>query len=175
LGSDFTWDDADQVVVSLTSKRWNGEKRVVIQKGQEDPKTFRVRSESKFASEPVQYKVELRKRNNTIYTWGPADVQDKQITVYDRFADHIPIIFKPVFKGKVESANITISYEDGDFQWEDQFLLEKGVKQVQRLVPTIKELKKKSDLKVTCEVSPDDGDPFTLKAQGGQTVQVKAG
>ncbi|HKP38417.1 MAG TPA: hypothetical protein VJT71_16275 [Pyrinomonadaceae bacterium] len=175
LGSDFTWDDADQVVVSLTSKRWNGEKRVVIQKGQEDPKTFRVRSENKFASEPVQYKVELRKRNKTIYTWGPADVQDKQITVYDRFVDHIPIFFKPAFKGNVESANITISYEDGDFQWEDQFLLEKGAKQVQRLVPTIKELKKKSDLKVTCEVSPDEGDPFTLKAQGGQTVQVKAG
>jgi hypothetical protein len=175
LGSDFSWDDADQVVVSLTSKRWNGEKRVVIQKGQEDPKTFRVRSESKFASEPVQYKVELRKRNNTIYTSGPAVVEDKQIIVYDRFVAHIPISFKPSFKGAVESANITISYEDGDFQWEDQFLLEKGPKAVQRLVPTLKKPTKESPLIVKCEVSPDNGDPFTLEAKGGSTVLVKAG
>ena len=130
------------------------------------------RSVRKFKSDPIQYKVELKKSNKVVYSYGPEVVQGKQIIVHDRFAGHVPVFFTAGFTD--DTVEVNLMYEDGDFVWEDQFTLEKGKKKVQRIVPTLKEFRRPSELKVEFEVTPMDGDPFRKKAQGGQTVTVKA-
>jgi hypothetical protein len=171
LDTDFVWDDVDQAVVTLTSKKWKGEKRVVFQRNRETEQTLSIRSDAKFQSAPIQYKIDLRKGNKTLYSHGLETVTDKQVIVRDRFAGHIPVYFTASFDE--ESVDVNVLYEDGDFVWEDQFTLEKGKKRVQRIVPTMKEFRRPSELKLEYEVTPESGEPFRKKAQGGQNVTVK--
>lgn len=171
LGSDFTWDNADQAVVSLTSKKWQGEKRVLFQKGKETPQTLRIRSRAEFRDEPVQYTVTLRKGNTAVYSYGPLPVMDKQITVQDRFANHIPVFFTAGFTD--ESADVTLVYQDGDYTWEDQFQLEAGQKRVQRIIPIVRDVKLKSQLEAQYEVLYESGESAQGSIRGGQTVTLK--
>jgi len=171
LGEDFVWDQADQAVVTLTSGKWSGEKRVVFQNGRENPQTLKIRSDAKLKAATIAYKVELRKGSRTLYSYGPETVIDKQITVHDRFAGHIPVFFTAAFAD--DSVNVTLSYEDGDFVWEDQFELDKGQKKAQRIIPTLKEFRRPSELKAKYEVTSDEGNTFSKPIQGGQTVSVK--
>lgn len=173
LNTNFVWDQADQAVVTLTSARWKGEKRVVFNAGDGQPtaQTFRARCDARFKSEPINYKVELKRANKTVHAYGPEEVQDRLIFVHDRFADHIPVFFTAGFTD--DSVDISLVYEDGDFVWEDQFTLEKGSKKVQRVVPTLKEFRLKSDLKLEFEVTTEDGDSFRKTVKGGANVTVK--
>ena len=173
LGPDFVWD-VDQAVVTLTSAKWKGEKRVVFQKGAKDAmdtKVVKIRSDARFQSEPVQYSVDLRKANRSVHAYGPLPVMDKQITVVDVYANHIPVYFTAGFKD--ESVDITLTYQDGDYVWEDQFSLEAGEKKVQRIIPTLKDLKLKSELEAQYEVTPESGDSFKGTIKGGMTRVIK--
>lgn len=173
LGPDFVWD-VDQAVVTLTSAKWKGEKRVVFQKGAKDAmdaKVLKIRSDARFQSEPVQYRVDLRKANKSVYAYGPLPVMDKQITVVDPYANHIPVYFTAGFKD--ESVDITLTYQDGEYVWEDQFSLEAGEKKVQRIIPTLKDVKLKSELEAQYEVTPESGDSFKGTIKGGMTKVIK--
>jgi hypothetical protein len=171
LSEDFVWDQADQAVVTLTSGKWNGEKRLVFQNGREAPQTLKIRSGVKEKAAPITYKVELRKGNKSVYSYGPETVMDKQVIVRDRFVGHVPVFFTAAFTD--DSVNVTLSYEDGDFVWEDQFELSKGQKRVKRTIPTLREFRSPSELKAKYEVTTDGGDTFSKPIQGGQPVTVK--
>ncbi len=172
LSDDFVWEDANQAVVTLSSKKWTGEKRVVLQRDKVEETTLKIRSDIKFKSEPVQCKVELRKNNKTIYSYGPELVEDNQVAVHDRFAGHVPVYFTAKFKD--DSVEMNVMYKDGDFVWEDPFTLEKDKKREMRIIPTMKEIKPLSSLKAECEVDPSDGEPFTIKVTGGKNHDVKS-
>src|SRR5262249_22614452 len=124
---------------------------------------LKLRCDLKTKDAPIQAKVELRANGQVIYSYGPEVVTDKQVIVRDRFAGHYPVKFKASFSD--DSVDIALRYSEGDFQWDDQFTLEKG-KEIQRIVPTIKALAKISDLKFEYDVLPNSGDPFTKQAQG---------
>lgn len=172
LSADFIWDNCDSAVVILSSKKWKGDKRIVIQQGKEEPQVLRVRAEAQYRDEAVHYKVELRKNNKVVHAYGPQPVTDKQVTVVDRFLGHVPIYFSAGFSDDV--ADITVSCQDGDYVWEDQFQLEPGQRKVQRIVPTLKELKLKSQLQADYVVSYDSGGELKGTIKGGQTVIIKA-
>lgn len=172
LDSDFVWEDANQVVVTLTSRRWTGEKRVVFLSGKDTAQTLKIRNDAAFRNEPIQYKVELRKGTRLLHARGPETALDKrQIVIYDRFAGHVPVAFKAGFAE--ESADVVLFYQDGDFQWEDAFTLENR-QTVTRIVPTLKPLRA-SQLKFSYEVTPLDGETYSVpSASGGRTVSVKS-
>lgn len=172
LSDEFVWEDANQVVVALTSKKWTGEKRVVLQRDRLEETTLKTRTDIKFKSEPVQCKVEIRKNNKTLHTYGPETVEDNQVAVRDRFAGHVPVYFTSKFPG--DSVEMNVMYEDGDFVWEDPFTLEKGKKREMRVIPTMKETKPPSALKASCEVDPGEGDPFKIRLTGGKNHDVKS-
>jgi hypothetical protein len=171
LDTVFNWEMADQVVVTLISTRWTGDKRVVFSPDQPTSQSFQIRSDAKFKPDPIQYKVEIKKSNRTVYGYGPETVQDKQILVHDRFAEHVPVFFTASFTD--DSVDVVLSYEDGDFQWEDAFTLEKGQKNIKRVVPSLKPLAKASDLSVEYEVTTTDGKTFHKTIACGRTALVK--
>lgn len=171
LAANFVWENNDQVVVTFTSPKWTGEQRVVIQQGKEDPQTFKIRGDAKFASSPILYKVDVRKSNKPVYSLPSAVLLEKQLYVSDRFADHIPVYFTAGFTD--DSMDVTLTYTDGDFTYEDQFTLEKGQKQVVRYIPTVTPFPRKSDVKATYEAIPDSGDPITGTISGGNTRIIK--
>lgn len=172
LGSDFIWDNCDSALVILSSKKWKGDKRIVIQQGKEAPQVLQIRAEAQYRDEAVHYKVELRKNNKVVHAYGPHPVTDKQVTVVDRFLSHIPIYFSAGFSDDV--ADITVHYQDGDEEWEDQFQLEPGQKKVQRIVPVLKELKLKSLLQAEYVVNYGSGGELKGTIKGGQTVMIKS-
>jgi len=167
LSDDFVWETNDQVVVALTSSRWKGDKRVVVQNGGPSSQTLKIRSEAKFKPDPIHYRVEVRKGSKVSYTYGPELVTDKQVIVRDRFVDHIPVFFAAGFGDDADSVDLTLTYKDGDFEWEDPFTLEKdqkGAKKLKRIVPTLKDFgDKRSSLVVQCAVDLPSGDSFQLK------------
>jgi len=169
----FVWDNADQAVVTVTSKRWAGEKRVVFNRGKPQPQSLQVRSDANLRSEPIEYKVELRASNKTVYAYGPEIVRPgDQISVRDRFEGKVPVWFTAGARVTEDNLELTLTYEDGDFVWEDQFTLEKGAKKIQRMVPTLNKVKRFSDLKLELKVSPPEGDPFRKSVEGGAFVTV---
>ena len=172
LAGNFTWEDNDQVVVSLTGKSWTGAKTVVLQNGQDGFTSFKVRSGADTKDTPIQYVVSVRRNNKELYKYGPEVVMNGQIEIHDRFTDHIPVIFKANFN-TATTAQILMSYEDGEYVWESEVTLDKG-KTVQSVVPTLKEFKRKSDLRINCEITPDQGDTFKLEAKAGLTNTIKA-
>lgn len=171
LSEDFVWHETDQAVVTLTSEKWSGEKRVVFQSGRAAPQTLKIRSDASRASAPILYRVELRKGNKTTFSVGPETVLDKQITVRDQFATHIPVYFTAAFSD--DSVNVTVSYEDDGFVWEDQFEFDKGQKKLQRVIPCMKQVQRFSELKARYEVMFDSGDTVEKPLQGGQTVSIR--
>jgi hypothetical protein len=171
LSTDFIWDNADQAVVRLSSAKWQGEKRVVFQKGKEQPQILRIRSNIEFQTEPVQYSVDLRKANKSVYTYGPLPMLDKQITVVDRFVNHIPVYFTAGFTNA--SVDVTLTYEDGDFAWEDQFTLEAGQKKVQRVIPTLKDFRLAKQLQAEYEVTYESGASSKGTIGGASTTIIR--
>jgi hypothetical protein len=171
LGADFVWDEADQALISLSSKKWNGDKRVVIQKGREAPQVLRIRSDAKFRAEPVNYRVELCKANKTLYAYGPLPMQGKQITVLDQYADHVPVYFNAAFDG--DSVDVTLTYDDGEAEWEDQFSLDAGQKKVQRIIPVMKAMAKKSALEAQYEIRYASGATARGTVKGGQSATIR--
>jgi len=171
LATDFVWDNADQAVVTLTSKKWNGEKRAVIQKGKEAPQVLRIRSDARFRAEPVDYRVELRKSNKTLHAYGPLPVQDKQIVVEDGYASHIPVYFTS--RVDDDSVDVTLTYGAGDDAWEDQFSLDPGQKKVRRVIPLKQELVQSSQLAAQYEISYPSGATANGVVKGGQTATIR--
>ncbi len=167
LSADFVWETNDQVVVALTSSRWSGDKRAVFQNGAPSSQTLKIRSDVKFTADPIQYRVEVRKGSKISYAYGPEPVMDKHVIVRDRFVDHIPVFFAAAFGDDSDSVDLTLTYKDGDFEWEDQFTLEKdqkGTKKLKRIVPTLRDFgDKRSTLSVQCEVDLPSGASFQLK------------
>jgi hypothetical protein len=178
ISDDFVWETNDQVVVALKSSRWSDEKKVVFKNGDASPQMLKIRSNAKFKADPVQYRVEVRKGAKVAYGYGPEPVTDKHVTVRDRFADHVPVFFSAGFTDDSDSVDLTLSYKEGDFEWEDQFTLDKdqkGKTKVKRIIPTLKDFgDKRSALEVQCEVNPESGDSFKLKkpVKGGSTTTI---
>ena len=173
MDPDFVWENADQAVVSLTSRKWSGEKRVVIRKGRESEQTLRIRSDVKFQDDPVQCKVEVKKGAKTLYSYGPEVVSDKHVTVHDRFEDHIPVYFAAGFTD--DSVEVTLTYEDSE--WEDQFTLEKnqkGKNKVERKVPVLKTFYPKDKLEVRYQVTSDSGESFQGTVKGGAIATIRS-
>ncbi len=171
LDTDFVWEDADEVKVTLTSAKWKGTKQVTFQNGQADPRILRIRSGIETAAAEIRYTVDVHKGGKRIYGSEAATVQDDRIVVRDRFGGHTPVFFTASFDD--DSVDITLSHTDGAFAWEDQFTLEKGQKRLRRIVPTLADPKPKSDLRFTYEVLPMDGEPFSKTGRGGQTIAIK--
>jgi len=165
----FVWDRANQAVVTLTSKKWSGEKRVVLQKGKVEQITLKIRTDIQFKSEPVQCKVELKRNNELVHSYTDV-VEDNRVAVRDKFKDHIPVYFTSKFEDDVE---MTLTYKDDGFKWEDQFTIEPEAKKQIRIIPAMKAIDPPSDLKAECEVEPSDGDSFTIDLKGGKTYTLK--
>ena len=114
------------------------------------------------------------------YGYGPEPVVDKHVIVRDRFVDHVPVFFTAGFSDDSNSVDLTLSYKEGDFEWEDQFTLEKdqkGTKKLKRIVPTLKDFgDKRSALALQCQVDLASGNSFQLKrtrAGGNNTIPSK--
>ena len=172
LASDFLWADAQQVVVTLTSARWTGEKRVVFQRGKEAPQTLKIRSAAAARTAPIQYRTELRKGSRVLHASGPeTSFDDRMIVVCDRFAGHVAVSFFGAFDE--DSADIVLFYEDGEFQWEDAFTLEKR-QTVTRTVPTLREVSSRA-LTIAKQLTPHARAPKRVdKATAGQRIRVKS-
>lgn len=172
LSQDFVWDDADQVVVTLCSGKWSGEKRLVFREGKADPQVLRIRSDARFKTEQIHYSVELRRGSQSLHRYGPLPLDNAQIVVVDRFADHIPVFFSAGFS--TGTAEITLTYEHGDDAWEDQFTLEPGQKKVKRMIPTTSRFKLKSELEGRYTVCFDTGETLEGRIKGGATALIRA-
>ena len=165
----FVWDRANQAVVTLTSKKWSGERRVVLQKGKVEKATLRIRTDIQFKSEPVQCKVELKRNNDPVHSYTHV-VEDNRVAIRDKFKDHVAVYFTSKFEDDVE---MTLTYKDDGFKWEDQFTVEPGAKKQIRIIPATKVIDPPSELKAECEVEPSDGDSFTIDLKGGRTYTLK--
>jgi hypothetical protein len=166
---EFCWEDDSQIVVTLTSKRWTGEKRVVIQKGKTGPAMFRIRSAAEFRGEKILYRVSVRKNNKETYHYGPEEApleRNSVVEIHDKFAGHIPVKFSANFT-TAKSAQIVMTYED----WEGDVDLTAD-QEITTYIPTAKEVEKPNLIKIDCEVIPDKGDSFTLKARAGKIRNV---
>ncbi|NHZ94173.1 hypothetical protein [Massilia sp. CCM 8734] len=172
LRADFVWNDAEQALVILSSKKWNGDKRVVIQKGKEAPQVLRIRSDAKFRAEAVSYRVELSKGNKTLFAYGPLPMQDKHIIVLDQYAEHIPVYFNARFDD--DSVDVTLTYDDGGVVWEDQFSLDAGQTRVPRIVPAMKSIAQKRTLEAQYEIVYASGATARGTVKGGQSATIRA-
>jgi hypothetical protein len=185
IDPDFSWEETiDQAVVTITSEKWSGDKRVVFTKrGKNDPQTLRIRCDAQFQAKPVNYRVDVQKGTRTVYSYGPQTVMDKHITVTDRFQDHVPVYFTAGFTDE-DSVDITLRFQDVEddgtpsgkpFTWEDQFTLSKGDKKIERVVPVplLKTPRTRSQLQFQYEVDTDSGDSFQGTLKGGTTRMIK--
>ncbi len=170
LSQDFVWEGADQAVVTLTSAKWKGEKRVVFQRGKDADQTLKLRCSMQFKDEPVTYQVELRQGGRSVRRDGSFPMQDNFITVNDRFAGHTPVFFEPRFT--TGFADVSLRFEQGDWCWEDNFTLEAGDKRSKRVVPSLQAPRRESELVATYEVTFDSGQTLTGMVKGGSTVRL---
>jgi hypothetical protein len=167
LNQDFYWDEADQVVVTLTSERWQGEEIVVIQNGQPSSRNIRVRSGIETMEKDIIYNVSVRRNNRPVYEYGPEKLTGPLITIHDQFGSHIPVSFTANFT-VAKSADITLSYEDGEYYWDEILNVESG-KQVDCVVPVPSELSRKEQrqIRFDCEIELDDGRSVKIEAKRG--------
>lgn len=171
LSQDFIWDDADQVVVSLTSDKWKGEKRFVFQQGRPTEQVLRLRCDAKLKDRPVRYAVEIRRANGRVDRQEPRPVEDGQVIVPDRFGGHTPVYFTAAFASG--TASVTLTREDGKFVWEDQFTLDAGASAVKRIVPSLQYPSRPSAVEVKYEVDFPTGESASGTIKGQQTKVLK--
>lgn len=172
LDADFVWDAADQAVVLLSSRKWNGDKRLVFQKGRETAQVLRVRSPAQRREEPVEYRVELLRGRRVLHSYGPLPLQGRQLTVSDRYATHVPVFFSAAFPQG--SAEVTLVHEEGDEVWEDQFTIDAGQKKVLRIIPVLRQLGRKSELTARYEAVLETGETLAGDVRGGANVILRS-
>lgn len=171
LSTDFIWDEVDQAIVTLTSKKWAGKKTVVFNRGDESSKMLKFRYNRALKDSPINYQVNLMSNNNVIANTDSIEVKGNHITIQDRFTEHIPITFKSHCK---DSVSFYCSYEDGDFYWEEEFPLEpKESKKI--IAPTLKKFVNKKDFKLNYEVTNNNGNIIMKgKAQTGKSIIIES-
>lgn len=176
LQAEFTWtDDYDRALVTLCSERWDKPKTLVFQKGAPLIRQgLRVRGELQATPTPVVYTVELQKRRETVYSYGPEPVVDNLITVHDRFLSHVPIFFTAKFEAGIKKVTARLVYRDSEsqFNFEARKIIVKGTHSDPIYIPTLREFPVKSDLEVTCTFLPDKGTRYTETLFGGDDVDV---
>ena len=175
MSDDYVWGDADQVRVTLTSRKWPQPRALVFNRDRKTEamppaQTLSLRSPIEHLHEPVTYGVEVLKRGKVIETRQPEPVVNKQVTVYDSYAEHAELTFVAGFTD--DTAEMTLSYQDGDYTWTDEFTLEGGSKEkVKRVVP----LKKPgTNITVTYEASFDSGKTSSGTAKTTGINRIKA-
>ena len=173
VANDFQWEENNQVVVTLTSKRWPGEKKVVIQKGADKPRVFNTRAGAEMKDEPIHFTYAVQKNNRNSYAMPSQEVVDNMIALSDRFEGRVTLTFKAAFKPGTTSADIRVIYEDSNFEWEDT--LESG-KTIKCNIPLLKKLSAQQlkDFTVKADVaSADSGESIQLDAKNFPSNLVK--
>ncbi|MCG7564565.1 hypothetical protein [Pseudoalteromonas sp. McH1-42] len=172
LATDFYWGEVDQVIVSLTSSKWEGEKQVVFNQGAEKSQTLKFRYDAKFKNDPIQYVVKFISGGAEVAKHDPEKVVGSLINVRDRFASHTPITFAGNFE--CDSAEIYCSYEDGEYYWDKSFTLHKGKKHVV-IVPTLNKFTGSAqDLRVNYAMTLSSGGSYSGVAEGRKPVILKS-
>jgi hypothetical protein len=114
----------------------------------------------------------VQKKNRSAYKLPPQTVIDNLITIYDRFEDRVLITFKAAFLPGTTSADISLTYDDTNFEWQETL---KSGDTIKCNVPTLKKMTptEKKKFTVTCDIESDSGKSLTLEAKGASINQVK--
>src|SRR5262249_51221232 len=159
--------------VTLRSDRWSAPKTLVFQKGAPlARRTIRIRGERQTTPTPVQYEVQLQKRGQTVYSYGPEPVLDNLITLRDRFVSRIPVYLEEDFVDGVTRVIANFSYEDqqSGFKWDTRVSLDKGRSMILS-VPTLRDYPDKSELTLNGNFRPNGGKKaYTQSVQGNDTM-----
>ncbi|QZT37174.1 hypothetical protein K5X82_18410 [Halosquirtibacter xylanolyticus] len=171
LITNFYWGEVDQVIVSLTSSKWEGGKLVVFNKGAENSQILKFRYDAKFKNNLIQYSVKFMSGGTEVAKHDPELVVGGLINVRDRFASHTKITFIGNFD--CDSAEIYSSYEDGEYYWGNNITLKKGETQY-IIVPTLKKVTASAkDLRVNYDVTLSSGDSYSGVTEGKKPVILK--
>ncbi len=173
LAPDFSWYNTDQVLVTIEGEGLGQPVKVVLQKGETEPKSVRLRTAIR--NPALAYKVDLMRHNDPVNSYGPNPVNSGLISVLDQFQGHYAVqIFNALSTAPM--AVVTVKYQDpdSDFVWESgQIQLRPGQTDQPKpvVVPTPKEYGSASDVQLSYSVMSPAGQ-YTKEITANQPIFV---